>query len=135
MNVSAGFIKRPIGTTLLAIALLLVGIAVFPLLPVAPSVPSELALPLLLPLPLPPVEPVAPALGRFFIFSGGVLPGFTTKTKSPCVPVSIAAVGITVALCRSLRIRRTFTNWLVNSELSALSKTAFSLAVPVVVSI
>ena len=36
MNVSAGFIKRPIGTTLLAIAILLVGAAVFPLLPVAP---------------------------------------------------------------------------------------------------
>ncbi|HEY4074129.1 MAG TPA: efflux RND transporter permease subunit [Herbaspirillum sp.] len=36
MSVSAGFIKRPIGTTLLAIAILLVGIAAFPLLPVAP---------------------------------------------------------------------------------------------------
>ena len=36
MSVSAGFIKRPIGTTLLALAILLVGIAVFPLLPIAP---------------------------------------------------------------------------------------------------
>jgi hydrophobic/amphiphilic exporter-1 (mainly G- bacteria), HAE1 family len=36
MSVSAGFIKRPIGTTLLALALLLVGVAVFPLLPIAP---------------------------------------------------------------------------------------------------
>ena len=36
MNISAGFIRRPIGTTLLAIAILLVGTAVFPLLPVAP---------------------------------------------------------------------------------------------------
>jgi HAE1 family hydrophobic/amphiphilic exporter-1 len=36
VSVSAGFIKRPIGTTLLAIAILLVGIAAFPLLPVAP---------------------------------------------------------------------------------------------------
>jgi HAE1 family hydrophobic/amphiphilic exporter-1 len=36
MSISAGFIKRPIGTTLLAAAILLVGIAVFPLLPVAP---------------------------------------------------------------------------------------------------
>jgi len=36
MSVSAGFIKRPIGTTLLALAILLVGAAVFPLLPVAP---------------------------------------------------------------------------------------------------
>jgi HAE1 family hydrophobic/amphiphilic exporter-1 len=36
MNISAAFIKRPIGTTLLALALLLVGVAVFPLLPVAP---------------------------------------------------------------------------------------------------
>jgi HAE1 family hydrophobic/amphiphilic exporter-1 len=36
MNISEGFIKRPIGTTLLAIALLLIGIAAFPLLPVAP---------------------------------------------------------------------------------------------------
>jgi len=36
VSVSAGFIKRPIGTTLLALALLLVGIAVFPLLPIAP---------------------------------------------------------------------------------------------------
>jgi HAE1 family hydrophobic/amphiphilic exporter-1 len=36
MSISAGFIKRPIGTTLLAIAILLVGLAVFPLLPVAP---------------------------------------------------------------------------------------------------
>ena len=36
MSVSASFIQRPIGTTLLAIAILLVGIAVWPLLPVAP---------------------------------------------------------------------------------------------------
>ena len=36
MSVSTAFIKRPIGTTLLALAILLVGIAVFPLLPVAP---------------------------------------------------------------------------------------------------
>jgi HAE1 family hydrophobic/amphiphilic exporter-1 len=36
VSVSAAFIKRPIGTTLLAIAILLVGIAVWPLLPVAP---------------------------------------------------------------------------------------------------
>ncbi|WP_029363914.1 efflux RND transporter permease subunit [Herbaspirillum lusitanum] len=36
MSVSATFIKRPIGTTLLALAILLVGIAVWPLLPVAP---------------------------------------------------------------------------------------------------
>ncbi|HEY9023901.1 MAG TPA: efflux RND transporter permease subunit, partial [Burkholderiaceae bacterium] len=36
MSVSAGFIKRPIGTTLLALAILLVGAAVFPLLPIAP---------------------------------------------------------------------------------------------------
>ncbi|MBC7665159.1 MAG: efflux RND transporter permease subunit, partial [Caulobacter sp.] len=36
MSVSSGFIKRPIGTTLLALALLLVGVAVFPLLPIAP---------------------------------------------------------------------------------------------------
>ncbi|HTT12238.1 MAG TPA: efflux RND transporter permease subunit [Burkholderiaceae bacterium] len=36
MNVSANFIKRPIGTTLLSAAILLTGIAAFPLLPVAP---------------------------------------------------------------------------------------------------
>jgi HAE1 family hydrophobic/amphiphilic exporter-1 len=36
VSVSAAFIKRPIGTTLLAIAILLIGIAVWPLLPVAP---------------------------------------------------------------------------------------------------
>ena len=36
MSISAGFIKRPIGTALLAAAILLVGVAVFPLLPVAP---------------------------------------------------------------------------------------------------
>ena len=36
MSVSAAFIRRPIGTTLLSVAILLVGIAVFPLLPVAP---------------------------------------------------------------------------------------------------
>ncbi|MDR2239001.1 MAG: efflux RND transporter permease subunit [Zoogloeaceae bacterium] len=36
MNISAGFIKRPIGTTLLALAILLVGLAAWPLLPVAP---------------------------------------------------------------------------------------------------
>jgi len=36
VSVSATFIKRPIGTTLLAFAILLVGIAVWPLLPVAP---------------------------------------------------------------------------------------------------
>ena len=36
MNISAAFIQRPIGTTLLALAILLVGIAVYPLLPIAP---------------------------------------------------------------------------------------------------
>lgn len=36
MNISANFIKRPIGTSLLAIALFLLGLAAFPLLPVAP---------------------------------------------------------------------------------------------------
>ena len=36
MSVSTAFIKRPIGTTLLALAILLVGAAVFPLLPIAP---------------------------------------------------------------------------------------------------
>jgi hydrophobic/amphiphilic exporter-1 (mainly G- bacteria), HAE1 family len=36
VSISATFIKRPIGTTLLATAILLVGIAVWPLLPVAP---------------------------------------------------------------------------------------------------
>jgi HAE1 family hydrophobic/amphiphilic exporter-1 len=36
MSVSARFIRRPIGTTLLALAILLLGAAVYPLLPVAP---------------------------------------------------------------------------------------------------
>ncbi len=36
MSLSARFIQRPIGTTLLALALLLVGMAMFPLLPIAP---------------------------------------------------------------------------------------------------
>jgi HAE1 family hydrophobic/amphiphilic exporter-1 len=36
VNISAAFIKRPIGTLLLAIAILLLGAAVWPLLPVAP---------------------------------------------------------------------------------------------------
>src|ERR1700712_5525042 len=36
MNISAGFIRRPIGTTLLAIALILIGAALWPQLPVAP---------------------------------------------------------------------------------------------------
>jgi len=36
MSISANFIKRPIGTSLLALAILLVGIAAWPLLPVAP---------------------------------------------------------------------------------------------------
>ena len=36
MNISAVFIRRPIGTSLLAVALLLVGVAAWPLLPVAP---------------------------------------------------------------------------------------------------
>ncbi|MDR0273830.1 MAG: efflux RND transporter permease subunit [Burkholderiaceae bacterium] len=36
MNISAGFIKRPIGTSLLAAAVLLIGLVAWPLLPVAP---------------------------------------------------------------------------------------------------
>jgi HAE1 family hydrophobic/amphiphilic exporter-1 len=36
MSISAGFIHRPIGTSLLAAAMLLIGIAAWPLLPVAP---------------------------------------------------------------------------------------------------
>jgi len=36
MSISANFIKRPIGTSLLALALLLVGVAAWPLLPIAP---------------------------------------------------------------------------------------------------
>ncbi|MEJ8826490.1 efflux RND transporter permease subunit [Variovorax humicola] len=36
MSISAGFIKRPIGTSLLALAILLIGCVAWPLLPVAP---------------------------------------------------------------------------------------------------
>ncbi|MGO4158026.1 efflux RND transporter permease subunit [Cupriavidus sp. YAF13] len=36
MSISATFIKRPIGTSLLALAVLLVGVAAWPLLPIAP---------------------------------------------------------------------------------------------------
>jgi HAE1 family hydrophobic/amphiphilic exporter-1 len=36
MNISALFIRRPVGTSLLALAILLAGLAVWPLLPVAP---------------------------------------------------------------------------------------------------
>ena len=36
MNISAAFIRRPIGTSLLAAAILLTGLAAWPLLPVAP---------------------------------------------------------------------------------------------------
>ncbi len=36
MNISTGFIKRPIATSLLSMAILLVGIVAYPLLPVAP---------------------------------------------------------------------------------------------------
>ncbi len=36
MNVSEAFIRRPIGTTLLALALLLIGLVAWPMLPVAP---------------------------------------------------------------------------------------------------
>ncbi|WP_323011578.1 efflux RND transporter permease subunit [Castellaniella sp.] len=36
MNISTPFIHRPIGTTLLAVAIFLLGLAMFPLLPVAP---------------------------------------------------------------------------------------------------
>src|SRR6201747_2922233 len=36
MSISAPFVRRPIATTLLAIAILLIGVAVYPLLPVAP---------------------------------------------------------------------------------------------------
>ena len=36
MSISAIFIKRPIGTSLLALAVLLVGVAAWPLLPIAP---------------------------------------------------------------------------------------------------
>ncbi|MGO9356401.1 MAG: efflux RND transporter permease subunit, partial [Xanthobacteraceae bacterium] len=36
MNISEPFIRRPIGTTLLAIGLLMIGVVTFPMLPVAP---------------------------------------------------------------------------------------------------
>jgi HAE1 family hydrophobic/amphiphilic exporter-1 len=36
MNISSSFIKRPVGTTLLALAVLLIGLVAWPLLPVAP---------------------------------------------------------------------------------------------------
>ena len=36
MSISAAFIKRPIATSLLSAAILLVGIVAYPLLPVAP---------------------------------------------------------------------------------------------------
>ena len=35
MNISAGFIKRPVATALLMVGLLLLGLAAYPLLPVA----------------------------------------------------------------------------------------------------
>ena len=36
MNISAPFIRRPIGTSLIMAAIVLVGVAAFPLLPVSP---------------------------------------------------------------------------------------------------
>jgi hydrophobic/amphiphilic exporter-1 (mainly G- bacteria), HAE1 family len=36
MNISTGFIQRPIATSLLMAGIFLVGVAAFPLLPVAP---------------------------------------------------------------------------------------------------
>src|SRR4051794_24207982 len=41
MNISAPFIRRPVGTSLLAIALLLAGAAALNLLPLAPLPPGE----------------------------------------------------------------------------------------------
>ena len=39
MSLSEPFIRRPIGTALLAIGLLMTGVAAFPLLPIAPFSP------------------------------------------------------------------------------------------------
>ena len=58
-----------------------------------------------------------------------------SEARGPWLLFLGAAVAITVAFCRSLRISLTFTNWLGNNALSEFSNTAFSLAVPVVVSI
>ena len=40
MSISTPFIRRPVATSLLMAALVLVGIAAYPLLPVAPLPPS-----------------------------------------------------------------------------------------------
>ncbi len=44
MSISTPFIRRPIGTSLLMAAILLIGIAAYPLLPVAP-LPASISRP------------------------------------------------------------------------------------------
>ena len=77
MNVSAIFINRPIGTSLLAAALLLVGIVTWPLLPVAPL--PQIDFPTIqVSSSLPGASPetmasnVATPLERFFSLMGGL---------------------------------------------------------------
>ena len=77
MNISAIFINRPIGTSLLAAALLLVGIVTWPLLPVAPL--PQVDFPTIqVSSSLPGASPetmasnVATPLERFFSLMGGL---------------------------------------------------------------
>ena len=83
MSISAVFIKRPIGTSLLGIALLLVGLAAWPLLPVAPLPQVDFpTLQVSANLPGSPPETMASSVAQPLERQFSLIPGLTQMTSS-----------------------------------------------------
>ena len=83
MSISAVFIKRPIGTSLLGVALLLIGIAAWPLLPVAPLPQVDFpTLQVTANLPGAPPETMAASVAQPLERQFSQIPGLTQMTSS-----------------------------------------------------
>jgi len=83
LSISAVFIKRPIGTSLLGVALLLIGIAAWPLLPVAPLPQVDFpTLQVTANLPGAPPETMAASVAQPLERQFSQIPGLTQMTSS-----------------------------------------------------
>ena len=83
MNVSARFIERPIATSLLMAGIFLVGVVVFPLLPVAPLPQVDFpTIQVTANLPGASPETMASSVAQPLEFQFGQIPGVTQLTST-----------------------------------------------------
>src|SRR5437868_7352358 len=83
MNISTGFIKRPIATSLLMAGIFLVGVVAFPLLPVAPLPQVDFpTIQVSASLPGASPETMASSVAQPLEFQIGQIPGVTQLTST-----------------------------------------------------